>query len=251
MDDLSAKIKKEYFAKKQRYGSPRIYVELNKKGIKVSLTTVAKKMKQLNLKAKTSKRYKVATTDSNHSYPISPNLLNRNFKVDSRGKVWVSDITYIPTKEGFIYLTVIIDLYDRKVVGWSISEGMTAQETVLAAWYMALKNTSPQQGLIFHSDRGVQYACKAFRNVLSVSQVQQSMSRKGDCWDNSVAESFFKSLKVEAIYGFQLKTKDATKAEVFDYIEVWYNRKRRHSYIDYLTIEEKEIIDNICFSNVA
>ena len=151
----------------------------------------------------------------------------------------------------FLYLTVIVDLYDRKVVGWALSEGMSAKETVLAAWRMALGNRPPKPGLIFHSDRGVQYASEGFRNALKAKKARQSMSGKGDCWDNAVAESFFKSLKVEAIYGFQLKSKDCMKSEVFEYIEVWYNRKRRHSYIGFQTILEKEIADRLHFTNAA
>ncbi|MEM9982129.1 MAG: IS3 family transposase, partial [Bacteroidota bacterium] len=172
--------------------------------------------------------------------PISPNLLARNFQTRGSGKVWVSDITYLVVEEGFLYLTVILDLYDRKVVGWSLSETLRTEDTVLRAWYRALTNRSMQKNFIFHSDRGVQYASEAFRNVLKDFEVRQSMSRKANCWDNAVAESFFKSLKTEAIYGHKLQNKKQMKALIFEYIEIWYNRQRRHSYLGYKTIVEVE-----------
>jgi putative transposase len=250
-DELMDKIVATYFECNQCYGSPKLTVELQKSGTKVSRITVAKKMKIKGLRARTYRRFRVATTDSKHKEPIAENLLGRNFDTDARGKVWVSDITYLHTKQGFLYLTVVVDLYDRKAVGWALSEGMAASETVLPAWRMALDNRPPQQGLIFHSDRGVQYACEAFRNALKCKGAVQSMSRKGDCWDNAVAESFFASLKKEAIHGFQLKSREMLKSEVFEYIEIWYNRKRRHSYIGNMTMLEKEIADGILTSKAA
>jgi len=180
-DVLGNQIESMYFECKQRYGSPRLAAELNSVGLKVSRTTVAKKLKERGLKARSHKRFKVVTTESRHQEPIAPNLLERNFYVDVPSKVWVSDITYLRTLEGFLYLTVIIDLYDRKVVGWSLSSGMTTRETILSAWYMALGNRPPKDELIFHSDRGIQYACLDFRNALKSQKTRQSMSRKGDC----------------------------------------------------------------------
>jgi putative transposase len=250
-DELMDKIVETYFECRQCYGSPRLAVELQKSGTKVSRITVAKKMKIKGLKARAYRRFKVSTTNSKHKEPIAKNLLDRNFHTDARGKVWVSDITYLHTKEGFLYLTVVVDLYDRKAVGWALSEGMATTETVLPAWRMALDNRPPQQGLIFHSDRGVQYACEAFRNALKSKGAVPSMSRKGDCWDNAVAESFFKSLKSEAINGFQLRGSEMLKSEVFEYIEIWYNRKRRHSYIGNMTMLEKEIADGILIREAA
>jgi len=244
-DELMDKIRDKYFECRQCYGSPRLAVELQKSGTKVSRVTVAKRMKANGLRARVCRRFKVATTDSNHKEPIAENLLGRNFSPDARGKVWVSDITYLHTKEGFLYLTVVVDLYDRKVVGWSLSEGMSTNETTLPAFRMALGNRAHEEGLIFHSDRGVQYACLAFRNVLKAHKATQSMSRKGDCWDNAAAESFFASLKKEAIHGFGIKSEKKLKEEVFEYIEVWYNRRRRHSYIGNQTILEKETADRL------
>lgn len=201
-------------------------------------------MKELGLRSKLSKKFKV-TTNSKHNYLVVENVLDRNFIVADPSKVWVSDITYIQTKEGFLYLTTIIDLYDRKIIGWSLSNGMSTEETSLAAWKMALKNRIVQKGLIFDSDRGVQYANKKFSNTIESYNVRRSMSRKGNCWDNAVAESFFKSLKTELIYGNKLISKERMEMEIFEYIEIWYNKKRRHSTLNYKTIEEFNIQNRI------
>lgn len=238
-----------YFESKQRYGSPRITFELQSLGYKICRITVAKYMKELGFRSKLSKKFKV-TTNSNHNYLVVENILNREFFIKTPSKVWVSDITYIQTKEGFIYLTTIMDLYDRKIIGWSLSDGMSTDETTLGAWKMAVKNRNIEEGLIFHSDRGVQYASKKFVNVLdSYEKITRSMSRKGNCWDNAVAESFFKSLKTELIYGNKLISKEQMKLEIFEYIEIWYNRKRRHSALNYATIEEFN--NQINYKNVA
>lgn len=179
------------------------------------------------------------TTNSKHKYLIVPNVLNREFSVTAPSKAWVSDITYIRVKEGFLYLTTVLDLYDRKIIGWSLSNGMSVEETSLAAWRMAIKNRSIEKGLVFHSDRGVQYASKKFTNVIeSYKMITRSMSTKGNCWDNAVAESFFKTLKTEQIYGIKLISKEQMELDIFEFIEIWYNRKRRHSALDYKTIEE-------------
>ncbi len=246
---LKEKITAIYFESKQRYGSPRIAIELNVLGYKISRITVAKYMKQLGLFSKLSKKFKV-TTDSKHSYLLVENVLNRQFLVSQPSKAWVSDITYIHTKEGFLYLTTIMDLYDRKIIGWSLSDGMSTNETTLASWKMAIKNRNIETGLIFHSDRGVQYANNKFANVLESYKVTRSMSRKGNCWDNAVAESFFKSLKTELIYGNKLINKEQMKLQVFEYIEIWYNQKRRHSALNYMTINEFINQSNI-YKNVA
>ena len=246
---LKEQITAVYFKSKQRYGSPRITLELHNLGYKISRITVAKYMRELGLRSKLSKKFKV-TTNSNHNYLVVENVLNREFVVKKPSKSWVSDITYIQTKEGFIYLTTIVDLYDRKIIGWSLSDGMSTEETTLRAWKMAAKNRNIEKGLIFHSDRGVQYASKKFVNVLdSYKKITRSMSRKGNCWDNAVAESFFKSLKTELIYGNKLISKEQMKLEIFEYIEIWYNRKRRHSALNYATIEEFN--NQINYKNVA
>ena len=248
-NEIKQQITDIYFASKQRYGSPRITTELNALGYKVSRITVAKYMRELGLRSKLSKKFKV-TTDSKHNYLVVENVLNRNFMVTNPSRVWVSDITYIQTKEGFLYLTTIIDLYDRKMIGWSLSNGMNTEETTLAAWKMAIRNRNVQKELIFHSDRGVQYANKKFANTIESYGVIRSMSRKGNCWDNAVAESFFKSLKTELIYGNKLINKEQMELEIFEYIEIWYNKKRRHSALNYKTIEEFNNQNNI-YKNVA
>lgn len=184
---IKKKIEAIYFNKKQCYGSPRITMELQVQGEKISRITVAKYMKEIGLRSKLAKKFKT-TTDSKHTHKIMENILDREFQVSNPSKVWVSDITYIHTTEGFLYLTTIIDLYDRKCIGWSISNGMNTTETILPAWRMAVKNRSITQGLIFHSDRGVQYACEKFANTLdSYKFIIRSMSRKGNCWDYAVA----------------------------------------------------------------
>ena len=236
-EHLKVVINDTYFQYKQRYGSPRLCVDLQKRGIEISRITVAKYMKEMGLRSKLSKKFRI-TTDSNHDYLIVENHLNRQFKQTEPSKAWVSDITYIPVKEGFLYLTTILDLHDRKLIGWSLSDGMSTDQTSLPAWRMALKNRKISKGLIFHSDRGVQYANKKFANTLESYKVKRSMSRKGNCWDNAVAESFFKSLKSELIYGNKLLSRKEMEKEVFEYIELWYNKMRRHSSLNYLTIQE-------------
>lgn len=237
-DELLEKIRLIYYKSEQRYGSPKITHELKTLGYDASRPRVARIMKAHNLRSIVHKKFKVRTTDSAHNYPIKANLLNRNFTVDKPSKAWVSDITYIPTQEGWLYLTVIMDLFDRKVIGWSLSENMSARDTVLRAFQMALKNRFVTASMIFHSDRGVQYACKAFTNYLKARKIRQSMSRKGDCWDNAVAENFFKILKSE-LGGKRVfqSIKDA-KNQVFEFIEIWYNRQRSHSKLGYLTPED-------------
>ncbi len=234
---LSAEIKDLYAGSKGRYGSPKITMDLRDRGFIVSRPMVAGIMKDLGLKSIISGKFKVCTTDSNHGFSISENILDRNFTPKGPSRVWVSDITYIRTKEGWLFLTVIMDLYDRKIIGWSMSTSLKASETVLPAWRMAVINRGFSKGLIFHSDRGVQYACGEFRRLLDPEKTIQSMSRKGNCWDNSVAESFFKILKSETSYK-KYETVSQAKQELFEFIEIWYNRIRRHSALGYLSPEQ-------------
>jgi len=230
-------IKAAYTDSKGRYGSPKITKELNAQGLKISRQRVARMMRSDGIRSIIKKKYKVSTTDSNHNLPVAKNHLNRKFKVNRPGKVWVSDITYIRTNQGWVYLTIIMDLYDRKIIGWALSKNMSTIDTVIAAWRMALINRPISSELTFHSDRGVQYASIEFREALGKS-VRQSMSRKGNCWDNAVAESFFKIIKSEMIYHNKYISTQQAKIEVFEFIEIWYNRKRRHSYLGYLTPDE-------------
>ena len=237
-DELMEQIRVIHKKSKGTYGSPRIREELKKNYVHVSRRRVARLMKKAGIKVENKKRFK-STTNSKHKFPVSPNLLNREFKVDELGKVWVSDITYIHTMEGWLYLTVIIDLCDRKVIGWSTSNTLRTLETVVPAWKMAVKNRPVDDSLIFHSDRGVQYACTEFKGLITANPfVRQSMSRKGDCWDNAIAESFFKTLKTEWIYRNKYATKKQAAVSVFEYIETWYNTQRSHSSLNYLSPEE-------------
>lgn len=237
--ELDRYIRSAYDQSKGRYGSPRLAKELQQSSIKVSTKTVAKHMRMMGLKSKLSRKYKPAT-DSWHKEPVAVNILNRDFESLTPEAKCVSDITYLPTQDGFLYLTTVIDLFNRDVAGWSISQTMTAQQTVIDAINKAANNCKFKEGMIFHSDRGVQYASKATVNTLKHYAICQSMSRKGNCWDNAVAESFFKSLKAELIYGRKLISKEQMKIQVCEYIEIWYRKKRRYSYLNYLTIPEFE-----------
>jgi len=237
---LIKEIRIVYNNSKCTYGSPRIAKELTTQGILISKKRVAKLMKKEGIKSKIRKKYKV-TTDSNHKYPVAENLLSRNFYAETLATKWVSDITYIHTNQGWLYLTIILDLADRKIIGWALSETLQAIETVIPAWKMAIKNRPIEKELLFHSDRGVQYACSEFLFELKANKnVIQSMSRKGNCWDNAVAESFFKTLKVESVYHYKFNTKQQAELAVFEFIETWYNRNRRHSALNNLTILEFE-----------
>lgn len=250
---LLKKIQKTYFEYKGIYGSPRLAVELTAQGTPISRRTTALYMREMGLSSRIAPKFR-HTTNSNHKEPICENLLDRHFSPERACKAWVSDITYIRTQSGFEYLTVIVDLYDRKVIGWSQSSTMAANETVLRALQMAIKNRKPGSETIFHSDRGVQYTATAVRNVIASHGMKQSMSRKGNCWDNAVAESFFKTLKAELIHGQKTKTKDDLKAALFEYIEIWYNRNRRHSHLKNMTIQEfwkQKSIKNIQIINAA
>jgi transposase InsO family protein len=221
---------------RRRYGSPRVREELRTTcGKRVSLKKVARLMRENGLNARQRRRF-VPTTNSKHTLPVCENILNREFCAGEGGRKWVSDITYLRTSGGWVYLTMILDLFDRKVIGWAFSDGMETAHTTAAALKMAANNRAPKEGLIFHSDRGVQYCAQSFRDALhkSCPSVRQSMSRKGNCWDNACAETFFKTLKRE------LETLDGkhsaadVRQSVFMYIETYYNRIRLHSALDYV-----------------
>jgi putative transposase len=230
---LLALIRRIFAKFRGRYGAPRVHGELAREGVAVSRKRVARLMREAGLRAKGSRKYK-ATTDSDHALPVAPNLLQRDFKTDRPNAVWVSDITYIWTREGWMYLAAIIDLYSRKIVGWSLADRMTTS-LVCDALDAAVKLRRPPPGLLFHSDRGSQYASHAFRRRLWRHQMRQSMSRRGNCWDNAVAESFFATLKKELIRDRALDTRAQTRGEIFEYLEVFYNRQRAHSLLSYET----------------
>lgn len=213
-------------------------------GIKVSQPLVAKLMRKENIRSIIKKKYKI-TTNSKHRYPLVENLLQQKFDVKEKNQVWVSDITYIRTKAGWLYLTTVIDLFDRKVIGWALSKTMHTSATRVPAFKMALQNQLPQdKELVFHSDRGIQYACEEFVNECKKHPfINRSMSRKGNCWDNAVAESFFKTIKTELIYHENYQTREEASLSIFEYIETWYNKKRRHKHLKNLTILENESIN--------
>jgi len=235
---LDGEILEIYDGSKGRYGSPKITRELRDRGRMVGKNRVAKRMRHAGLRSKVRRKYRV-TTDSKHSFPVAPNLLERNFTTDAPDKVWVSDITYLATRTGWLYLTVIIDLFSRLVVGWALSSSL-GHEMVVTALKRAVLGRRPGRGLIFHSDRGIQYACTGFRKEIGEHGFIQSMSRKGDCWDNAVAESFFGIMKTELIYHEKYGGQQDALHSIFEYIEAFYNRERRHSALGYLSPAEYE-----------
>ena len=212
---------------RKNYGTRRIKDALKKQETRVSRRRIGRLMREEDLQVQTKRKFKV-TTDSNHDKPIAPNLLEREFTVNTPDTVYVGDITYIPTREGWLYLAVVIDLFSRAVVGWSMGSRITAG-LVNGAMLMALWKRNPAEGLIFHSDRGSQYASDSHRTLLDDHGFKASMSKKGDCWDNAVAESFFHTLKIELVHHCDYETRDDARASIFEYIEVFYNRQRSHS----------------------
>jgi transposase InsO family protein len=213
------------------YGSPRMVRELRSRGFPASKDRVERLMRENGIKARHKRRYKV-TTDSKHSMPVAANLLNRNFTPDAPNQVWTSDITYLWTNEGWLYLAIVLDLFNREVVGWSLKSRMTAG-IVTDALTMAWFRRKPAAGLMHHSDRGSQYASQVFQAKLKEYGMICSMSRKGNCWDNAPTESWFNSFKNERVHGLHYETREEMKAMAFEYIEVIYNRKRQHSTLGY------------------
>lgn len=230
-EELLKEIRIVFKSSRELYGSPRITAALLSKGIKCNKKRVAMIMHSNGIKAKTVRKYK-ATTNSKHRLPVANNLLNQNFEVNHPNKVWSGDITYIWTKMGWLYLAVVLDLYSRRIVGWHVDKYMT-KELVIKALKKAVINRKLRKDIIFHSDQGIQYASNEFRSVLDKEAIEQSMSRKGNCYDNAVSESFFHTLKTELIYFEKYDTREDAKLSIFEYIEVYYNRKRIHSTIGY------------------
>lgn len=240
---LAEKVKITFLKSRKTYGTRRIKRELSKEGLIVSRRRLKRIMQEQELLVKTKKKFKATTTDSKHSLPVAENLLNRNFSPEYPDTMYVGDITYIPTKEGWLYLAVVIDLFSRQVVGWSMDKHMKTT-LVNNALLMALWKRKPAKGLVWHSDRGSQYASKSHREILKQYGIIQSMSRKGNCWDNSVSESFFHTLKVELIHHENFKTREEAKTAIFDYIETFYNRVRMHSANGYMSPVEYEMAQN-------
>jgi putative transposase len=238
-DELIERIRRAYDDSRGTYGSPRIAVELKEANVTVCENTVARYMREDGVCVKPKRSFVPRTTDSDHPHPIAPNRLERDFAATAPNQKWACDLTYVWTDEGWLYLSVIIDLFSRKVVGWSMSEDLKAPG-VAAALEMALTRRKPSAGLLHHSDRGVQYACDRYRALLDEHEVACSMSRPGNCYDNAVAESFFGTLKTELVHRTRYATRADARSSVFEWIECWYNRRRRHSSLGYVSPEAFE-----------
>jgi putative transposase len=216
------------------YGVPRVHATLQRRDQQCGYNRVARLMKKAGLRSKTKRRFRVKTTDSKHSHPIAPDRLDQDFRTSAANQVWVSDITYIPTDEGWLYLASTMDLFSRRIVGWSMASTLHAT-IVIDALLMAIEQRGPNPGLVHHSDRGVQYASAEFRAVLDAHGFVASMSRKGNCYDNAVKESFYHTLKAELVSHEHYRTRAEARASVFEYIEAFYNRQRLHSTLGYLS----------------
>ena len=231
---LLSRISWHFSDNKGRYGSPKITKLLQAEGLSVSERLVGLLMRENDMRSCVSKKFRVTTTDSNHSSPIAPNVLNQNFKATAPNQVWMTDITYIPCREGRMYLASVMDLYTRSIVGWRLASRMTV-DLVLAALDDAYACKKPAEGLLHHSDRGAQYASEAYRTKLQQYAMKASMSRKGNCYDNACIESFHSILKKELVYCTRFKTKAQAQQEIFEYIEIFYNRKRIHGSLGYVS----------------
>lgn len=238
---IDQSVKLAFTSNKERYGAPRLTTDLNESGFKVALNTVAASLKRQGLCAKAGRKFK-ATTNSSHALPIAPNLLNQDFTCKSINEKWCGDITYLWTDEGWLYLAVVIDLYSRKVVGWSMSKRVKKQ-LVIDAMSMAINARGNVDELIMHTDRGSQYCSKKFQALLTANGIKSSMSKKGDCFDNACAESFFHSMKVECVHGEKIKTREYMREIIFEYIEIDYNKKRRHTTIGSVSPVKFELLN--------
>jgi putative transposase len=241
-EELTAEVRRVHAEVKGRYGSPRMHAELVARGHACCVNFVAALMRRAGISAKTPRKF-VRTTDSNHSLPVADNVLARRFEVSEPNAVWVADMTYIPTGEGWVYLAAVEDLFSRRVVGWSLDATMTSR-LVVDALEMAVGRRTPGEELLAHSDRGSQYASDHYQRVLAGEGIACSMSRKGDCWDNAPMESFFASLKKELVHRETYATREQAKASIFEYIEVFYNRVRRHSSLGFVSPAEFERTHN-------
>jgi putative transposase len=236
--ELKQKITEIYQKSRRTYGSPRIHQKLLREDYHIGRKRVERLMQELDICAVAKRKYK-ATTDSKHGKPVAENHLNRNFTPDKPNQAWVADITYIATREGWLYLATIMDLYSRKIIGWSLRDRLT-KELVIAALDMALKQRNLSLDLLLHSDRGSQYASELYQLLLLKHGILCSMSGKGNCWDNAVMESFYRTLKVELIYQNKYETRRKAQRDIFEYIEIFYNRERLHSSLGYCSPEEYE-----------
>ena len=237
--ELTRKVKAVHEQNRGVYGSPRVFQVLKARGESVCENTVAKVMNEQGIRAKGKKKFVPRTTDSRHQRPVADNVLDRQFRTPMPDRTWAVDITYVPTDEGWLYLAGVIDLCSRRIVGWSMAEHMRT-ELVSDALSMALARRSPGEGLLHHSDRGVQYASEDYQHLLQSHGIACSMSGKGDCWDNAVMESFWATLKTELVNHERYETREQARASIFGYIEVFYNRQRLHSSLGYLSPEQFE-----------
>jgi putative transposase len=239
-EQLLEQIRQVHQESHQTYGSPRVYQELKAQGLQVCENTVARLMKEQEIRSVVKKRFKIRTTDSNHAHRIAPNRLERQFDQPLPNRAWAADITYVRSAEGWLYLAAVMDLCSRKIVGWAMADHLRA-ELCLDALEMALKQRKPALAeLIHHSDRGVQYACRDYQDLLEQHGMVCSMSAAGDCYDNAVMESFFKTLKVEWVYQQEYATRQEAARSIFRFIECWYNKRRRHSSLGYVSPEAYE-----------
>jgi putative transposase len=237
-DTLLVEIRAIHAEAKARYGSPRVHAELVARGQGCCVNTVARLMHDHDLRAKTARKFR-CTTDSNHGLPVAENLLDRQFNPAGANEAWVADITYIPTREGWLYLAVVEDLYSRRVVGWSMADHLESR-LVVDALELAVQRRLPGQGLLAHSDRGSQYASDHYQRLLGKHGITCSMSRRADCWDNAPMESLFASLKKELVHDADFATRAEARAALVEYIEAFYNSKRRHSALGYVSPAEYE-----------
>jgi putative transposase len=242
-EQVVEQIRQAHQRSRRTYGSPRITRELKDQGVSVCENTVARYMREEGVASKVKCRFHVRTTDSDHDHPIADNVLDRSFMAEAPDRKWAADITYVHTQEGWLYLAAVIDLYSRKIVGWAMADHLRA-ELCQEALAMAVQGRRPEPGLLHHSDRGVQYACSAYRWFLARHGMEPSMSRRGNCYDNAVMESFFHTLKVELVHHEKYQTRAQAKLSIFEYVEVFYNRQRRHSAIGYKSPEAFEAAQN-------
>lgn len=238
-DELVERIRQVHESSRRTYGAPRVHRSLLAAGIRLNRKTVARLMRRHGIRSQTCRKFKVRTTDSHHRHPTAANVLNRRFRATAPNRAWLGDITFIPTGEGFLYLAGVLDLFSRKIVGWSMADHLRV-ELVEAALTMAVAQRHPRPGLIHHSDRGVQYCCGEYRELMESWGMVSSMSRVGDCYDNAPKESFWATLKKELLGDQSFATRQEARAAIFEYIEVFYNRQRIHSSLGYVSPEQFE-----------
>jgi putative transposase len=243
--ELLDQIKEIHAASRKTYGSPRVHADLVDQGIRCNKKRVERLMRVNDIRGKHRRRRRVKTTDSAHDLPVAPNVLNRQFEADVPNQKWVTDITYIATDEGWLYLTAVLDLFSRRVIGWSMASTLCAS-LVKNALQMAIADRHPQAGLLHHSDRGSQYCSAEYQSLLDTHQMVVSMSRTGNCYDNAPMESFFGTLKCELVHDRHYRTQAEARQDIFEYIEVFYNRKRRHSSLGYKSPVEYEHLCQSC-----